>query len=159
MNQISLIGRLTKQPQIEYSNQGIGRLVFILAVRRDYKNRQTNQYETDFIRCVAWNQTAKLITDFVAKGQQIGLTGRLETRSFENQSGERIFVSEVMVRDVTLLGRGNANGANSITNQQPIQQEEQTSQLSNPTENMMNDMEVAMDFENPFDEQSREQQR
>lgn len=155
MNQISLIGRLTKQPQIEYSNQGTGRLVFTLAVRRDYKNRQTNQYETDFIRCIAWNQTAKLITDFAAKGQQIGVTGRLETRSYENQSGERVFISEVMVRDITLLDRGNNNSSNSVTNQQPIKQDNQPGQFSNP----ISGMEFTTDFENPFDEQSRDQQR
>lgn len=105
MNNVTLIGRLTKHVTLQYTHQGGTPVVnFTVAVRRDFKDKQTGQYETDFIRCVAWGKQAELLSRYVDKGNQLGLQGRLQTRSYQNaQTGQTVYLTEVLVQEVTFL--------------------------------------------------------
>ena len=99
MNNVSLIGNLTKDPVIKVA--GDAKVAnFTLAVRRTAD-------KADFINCVAWRKTADLIEAYVKKGQQIGVIGSVETRNYDGADGKKVYVTEVNVREVTLLSRKN----------------------------------------------------
>jgi single-strand DNA-binding protein len=102
MNQISLIGRLTKASELKYTQAGVAVASFTLAVDRQFKNKN-GEKEADFINCVAWKHTAEAIANFTDKGHRIGITGRIQTRNYENNEGKRIFVTEVVAEQVTFL--------------------------------------------------------
>lgn len=99
MNNVSLIGNLTKDPVIKVA--GDAKVAnFTLAVRR-------TSDKADFINCVAWRKTADLIESYVKKGQQIGVVGSIETRNYDGADGRKVYVTEVNVKDITLLSRKN----------------------------------------------------
>ena len=96
MNNVALIGRVTKGIELKKSATGKSVTNFTLAVRRDKEN-------TDFINCVAWNGTADLLYNYVKKGHRIGLNGRLQTRKYEDNTGRKVYVTEVIANSVELL--------------------------------------------------------
>ena len=99
MNNVSLIGNLTKDPVIKVA--GDAKVAnFTLAVRRTAD-------KADFINCVAWRKTADLMEAYVKKGQQIGVVGAIETRSYDGADGRKVYVTEVNVKDITLLSKKN----------------------------------------------------
>lgn len=102
INNTVLVGRLTKDPDIRYTQSGVAVVSFTLAVDRRFKNQQ-GERETDFIMCVAWRKTAEIIGQYCHKGSQIGVEGSIQTRNYENQQGQRIYVTEVNVENITLL--------------------------------------------------------
>ena len=123
MNTVNLVGRLTKHITLQFTNQNAVPVAhFTLAVRRDFKDKQTGKYEADFIRCVAWGNQAKFLADHVAKGQQVALMGRLNTRSYEDQqTGQTVYVTEVQVREITLVDWNTSTApASSGTDQAPV---------------------------------------
>ena len=87
MNNVNLIGRLTKAPELKQTASNTNVLTGTLAVNRTFKN-QNGERETDFINIVAWRQTAEIIAQYCGKGSQIGVTGRIQTRNYENQQGQ-----------------------------------------------------------------------
>ena len=92
MNQINLIGRTTKTPELRKTQSGTSVTSFTLAVDRRDKDKNT-----DFISCVAWSKTAEIINDYVGKGQLIGVTGRLQIRSYTDKEGNKRTAAEVIV--------------------------------------------------------------
>ena len=109
LNNVSLVGRLTKDPNIrQVGNNGSQTASFTLAVDRNYKNQQGKR-EADFIQCVAWNKTAELIGQYFHKGSPIGVEGRIQTRNYENKNGDRVYVTEVMINNITFLPGTNSN--------------------------------------------------
>ncbi|OWW45818.1 single-stranded DNA-binding protein [Enterococcus hirae 88-15-E09] len=102
INNVVLVGRLTKDPDIRNTQQGTEIASFTLAVNRNFKDQNGNR-EADFINCVAWRKTAELIRNHVSKGQQIGVVGRVQTRSYDNQQGQKVFVTEVIVSEIQFL--------------------------------------------------------
>ncbi|HPA44399.1 MAG TPA: single-stranded DNA-binding protein [bacterium] len=110
MNHIVLIGRLTRDPEMKYTNSGVALVRFSLAVDRRFKNAQ-GERETDFINLVAWRKTAELINQYVKKGEQIAVQGSLQMRKYQTQQGENRTVYEVVVDDMRFLGsRGGSSG-------------------------------------------------
>lgn len=99
MNNTNLIGRLTAKPEIRQTESGVSRSTFTLAVPRTY-----NRDETDFINCVAWRNSAEILDKYCDKGSQIGVTGRIQTRTYDAQDGSKRYVTEVIVESLTLLG-------------------------------------------------------
>ena len=122
MNNVNLIGRLTKAPELKQTASNTNVLTGTLAVNRTFKN-QNGERETDFINIVAWRQTAEIIAQYCGKGSQIGVTGRIQTRNYENQQGQRVYVTEVVAEHVDLLDSKNDNqqGQSNSYNQQPQQ--------------------------------------
>ena len=102
MNSVNLIGRLSNSPEIRHTanNQVVCR--FTLAVTRRFKN-QAGDYEADFINCVAFGKTAELIGNYVEKGQQLAVEGRIQTGSYTAQDGSKRYTFDVVVENITFI--------------------------------------------------------
>ncbi|AGF87324.1 TPA: single-stranded DNA-binding protein [Streptococcus suis] len=102
INNVVLVGRMTRDAELRYtpSNQAVA--TFTLAVNRNFKN-QDGEREADFINCVIWRQQAENLANWVKKGALIGVTGRIQTRSYDNQQGQRVYVTEVVAESFQLL--------------------------------------------------------
>lgn len=110
INNVTLVGRLVRDPELKNTAQGIANVSFTLAVNRNYKNDQ-GQREADFINIVIWRKQAELLAQYATKGALIGITGRIQTRNYENQQGQRIYVTEVVADNFQLLeSRGAQQG-------------------------------------------------
>ncbi|HHA6402407.1 TPA: single-stranded DNA-binding protein, partial [Staphylococcus aureus] len=117
MNTVNLIGNLVADPELKGQNNNV--VNFAIAVQRLFKNKQTNEYETDFIRCVAFGKTAEIIANNFTKGNKIGITGSIQTGSYENNQGQKVFTTDIAVNNITFVERKN-NGQSS--NQQQNRQ-------------------------------------
>ena len=109
LNNISLVGRLTKDVELRYTPSNVAVATFTLAVNRTFKN-ENGEREADFINCVMWRQQAENLASWAKKGALIGITGRIQTRSYDNQQGQRVYVTEVVAEQFQLLeskGQGN----------------------------------------------------
>ena len=102
MNHVSLIGRLTKEPELRYTTSGAAVASGTIAVNRDFTNAN-GERESDFINFVIWRKAAENFVTMTAKGSQVGLEGSWQTRSYENQQGQRVYVSELVVSNFTLV--------------------------------------------------------
>lgn len=108
INRTVLVGRLTNDPELKYTGNGVAVATFTVAVNRQFTNSQ-GEREADFIRCVIWNKTAENFCNFTRKGSLVGIDGRIQTRSYENQQGTRIYVTEVVAENFSLLESKNSN--------------------------------------------------
>lgn len=115
LNRVVLTGRLTKDPEIRYTNSGTAVATFTLAVDRQFKN-QNNEREADFIQCVVWRKNAENFANFTHKGSLVGVDGRVSTRNYENNQGQRVYVTEVTVDNFALLESRNQSQENSNQN-------------------------------------------
>ena len=102
MNKIILIGRLVNDTELKVLNNGTNYVQGTIAVNRNYKNSEGN-YEADFIDFSAFGLTAELINKYFVKGDRIGIIGRLQSRSYTNQQGQKIIVREVIVENIEFL--------------------------------------------------------
>ncbi|WP_394139578.1 single-stranded DNA-binding protein [Cytobacillus oceanisediminis] len=115
MNRTVLVGRLTKDPELRYTPNGVPTASFTLAVNRSFKNAQ-GETEADFINCVVWRKPAENVANFLKKGSLAGVDGRIQTRSYEGQDGKRVYVTEVQAESVQFLepkGNGSSQQNNS----------------------------------------------
>ncbi|MBN4724466.1 single-stranded DNA-binding protein, partial [Escherichia coli] len=104
--------RLTKDPELRYTPSGAAVAKFTLAVNRTFTN-QSGEREADFINCVTWRRQAENVANFLKKGSLAGVDGRLQTRNYENQQGQRVFVTEVQAESVQFLEPKNNGGSGS----------------------------------------------
>ncbi|MGG4125049.1 single-stranded DNA-binding protein [Bacillus licheniformis] len=111
INRVVLCGRLTRDPDLRFVGDGKPVVSFTIAVNRTFKN-QNGETEADFINCVAW-RNAENIAKFLKKGSMTGVDGRLQTRSYDDQSGRRVFVTEVNVESVQFLDPNGSGQADS----------------------------------------------
>ncbi|MGJ0915769.1 single-stranded DNA-binding protein [Enterococcus avium] len=102
INNVVLVGRLTKDPDLRYTASGTGVATFTLAVNRNFTNQDGNR-DADFINCVIWRKSAETLANYAKKGTLLGVTGRIQTRSYENQQGQRVYVTEVVAENFQLL--------------------------------------------------------
>jgi len=107
INRVILVGRLTRDPELRYTPSGVANCSFTLAVDRQFKNAQ-GEKEADFINVVAWRQTAELCAQYLKKASQTGIDGRLQTRSYDNKEGKRVYVTEVVAENVEFLSPSNS---------------------------------------------------
>jgi single-strand DNA-binding protein len=112
LNNVTIAGRLTRDPDLKYTPNGVAHVSFTVAVNRPYKNQQTNEYEADFINTVAWRGLAETIANHFKKGDEIGGIGAIRTRSYENQEGKRVFVTEVVMETMSFGQKAQGNGGN-----------------------------------------------
>lgn len=119
INNVVLIGRLTRDAELRYTPSNIAVATFNLAVNRNFKNDNGNR-EADFINVVMWRQQAENFANWVKKGNLVGITGRIQTRSYDNQQGQRVYVTEVVAESFQILEKkdNSANNA-SMENQIP----------------------------------------
>ena len=102
INNTTLVGRMTKNPELRYTGSGIAVISFSLAVERNYTNAQ-GERETDFIMCQAWRGTAETVAKFAVKGSLIGITGAIQTRNYQNNNGQTVYITEVIVNNFQML--------------------------------------------------------
>jgi len=100
LNRVILIGRLTKDPELRYTQTGIATATFTLAVDRTF-NRE--EREADFIPIVTWRQTAEACANYLRKGHRTAVEGRIQPRNYENNEGRRVYVTEVIADNVRFL--------------------------------------------------------
>lgn len=114
INRAILLGRLTKEPELRYTPSGIAVATFTLAVERRMANQQ-GERETEFIPVVVWRQLAESCAQYLKKGQQAAVEGRIQVRNYENKEGRRVYVTEIVAENVQFLGggQGQSNGGQS----------------------------------------------
>ena len=102
INNVVLVGRMTRDAELRYtpSNQAVA--TFTLAVNRNFKN-QNGEREADFINCVIWRQQAENLANWAKKCTLVGVTGRIQTRNYENQQGQRVYVTEIVADNFQIL--------------------------------------------------------
>ena len=115
INNVVLIGRLTKDPELKYTQTGIATTRFTLAVNRPFKN-QNGENEADFINIQVWRKQAENVANYLKKGSLAGVTGRIQTGSYENQQGQRIYTTDVVADSVQFL-EPKGNGGQQQTKQ------------------------------------------
>lgn len=115
INTVVLIGRLTKDPILRYTQNGIAVASFTIAVNR-IKSGSNGQQEADFVNCVAWRKQAENLCNFMIKGDAVGIDGRIQTRSYDGQDGNRVFVTEVVAEQVQFLTSKKKDGNQSQGN-------------------------------------------
>lgn len=122
INRVVLVGRLTKDPELKYTQTGVAVTRFTLAVNRTFSS-QSGEREADFINCVTWRKQAENTANFLKKGSLAGIEGRIQTSSFEGQDGKRVFMTEVVADSVQFLEPRNNNAENvpSASNNPPRQ--------------------------------------
>ena len=119
INNVVLIGRLTRDVELRYTPTNVAVATFTLAVNRNFKNAD-GEREADFINCIMWRQQAENLANWTKKGMLVGITGRIQTRSYENQQGQRVYVTEVVAESFQVLEkRDNAANKSSLDNQMP----------------------------------------
>ena len=109
MNNFNCIGRIVKDLEVKTSQGGTTVLNNTVAINRPFKNKQTGEREADFINFVAFGKTAEIIAQYHQKGSLIGLTGRMQSRSYENSNGQKVFVTELVVNEMHFTGSNNAS--------------------------------------------------
>ncbi|HEM6189494.1 TPA: single-stranded DNA-binding protein [Streptococcus suis] len=119
INNVVLIGRLTRDVELRYTPNNVAVGAFTLAVNRNFKNAAGDR-EADFINCVMWRQQAENLANWTKKGHLIAITGRIQTRSYDNQQGQRVYVTEVVAESFQVLEkRDNSANYSSIDEQMP----------------------------------------
>lgn len=114
MNKAILIGRLTKDPEIRYSQSGVAVCNFTVAIDRKYNDQNGNK-QTDFLNCVAWRERAEFIDNYFTKGRRIGVEGTIQTRDYQAQDGTKRYVTEILVESVEFVD-SNPNSQNGNVN-------------------------------------------
>ena len=130
INNLTLVGRLTKDVELKYTpaNQAVAQ--FTLAVNRTFKNAN-GEREADFINCVIWRQAAENLANWAKKGALIGITGRIQVRNYENQQGQRVYITEVIAENFQML--------ESRSQQQEQQQSQPQQRTAAPQQNKQPD--------------------
>ncbi|HFU4363495.1 TPA: single-stranded DNA-binding protein [Streptococcus suis] len=119
INNVTLIGRLTRDVELRYTPNNVAVGAFTLAVNRNFKNAAGDR-EADFVNCVIWNKQAENLANWTKKGHLIGITGRIQTRSYDNQQGQRVYVTEVVAESFQILEkRDNSANYSSMDEQMP----------------------------------------
>ncbi|MED4403908.1 single-stranded DNA-binding protein [Metabacillus fastidiosus] len=103
INQVTLVGRLTKDPEVRYTANGAPVANITLAVNRQFKNA-AGIIDTDFVNCTIWHRTAENTANYCRKGSIVGITGRIQTRNYDNAEGQRVYVTEVVADSVRFMG-------------------------------------------------------
>ena len=114
MNLILLIGRLTADPELRYTNTGTAVASFTLAV--DRPQRKDHEKETDFVNIVVWGKSGENCAQYLGKGRQAAIEGRLQIRSYENRDGQKVRVAEVVANNVQFLDRANSGNGSTGNN-------------------------------------------
>lgn len=134
LNRVVLVGRLTKDPEFRTTPSGVDVATFTLAVNRNFKSKNGEQ-QADFINCVVFRKQAENVNNYLNKGSLAGIDGRLQSRSYENKEGQRVFVTEVVCDSVQFLEPKNAQASNNNQSNNQVQQREKALQDNNPFNN------------------------
>lgn len=112
MNKVVLIGRLTKDPELRYT-PGTGMAVTTVTLAVDRFNASTKQREADFISVVIWGKQAENTANYMSKGSQMAISGRIQTRSYDAKDGTKRYITEVVAQEVSFLSKGKDNNSST----------------------------------------------
>lgn len=145
INNVVLVGRLTREIELRQTQTGVPVANFTLACDRNFKNNDGST-STDFINCVIWRKKAEVLAQYTRKGTLIGIVGSIQTRNYENNQGQRVYITEVSVQDFTFLE------PKSVTEQRPRQENSYSNYNSNFNSNFnnQNPFEISYNNDNPF---------
>ncbi len=116
MNKVFLIGRLTRDPELRYTGNNTAVASFTIAVNRTYTN-QAGEREADFIPVVVWRRQAESVKNYLSQGSQVAVEGRIQVRNYDDQNGQRRYVTEVIADSVEFIGsRRDNNNQSAATN-------------------------------------------
>lgn len=118
MNRVTLVGRLTKDPELKRTSSDIPYVQFTLAVNRNYQNKN-GEKQADFISCIAWRGTAELLSKYIRKGGQIGIDGSIQTRTYDDQNGVKHYITEVVCDNIYFLEPKKNDDVGSFDYNQP----------------------------------------
>lgn len=158
LNRVVLVGRLTKDPDLRYTASGVAVANFTIAVNRPFSNQQ-GEREADFINCVIWRKPAENLANYMSKGSLIGVDGRIQTRSYDNQEGKRVYVTEIAADSVQFLESRNGKGQSpqnsgqgsgdyqdrQYQNQQPVSSQSQYNQPTGSPNDHMEPIDISDD--------------
>lgn len=130
INNVVLVGRLTKDPELRYTPSGVANCRFTVAANRPFKS-ENGEAEADFINCVAWRKQAENLANFMRKGAQIGVIGRIQTGSYE-KDGARVYTTDVVAESIQFLESRNANSEGGQAPQQQSYQQPPQNQQQAP---------------------------
>jgi single-strand DNA-binding protein len=102
INQVTLVGRLTKDPDLKSTTEGTPVTQVTLAVNRNFRNHN-GEIDADFIQCTLWRKAAENTAQYCRRGSVVGITGRLQTRHYDNREGKKIYVTEVVAESIRFL--------------------------------------------------------
>lgn len=143
INRVVLVGRMTRDPELRRTPQGDAVTSFTLAVNRNYTSRD-GQQQADFINCVVWRKPAENVERYCSKGSLVGVEGRIQTRSYDNTQGQRVYVTEVICDSVQFL----ETRAAREKNQAQMQMQQPQPQQSNDNFYNMKTVELEKEFDN-----------
>ena len=115
MNKVFLIGRLTRDPELRYTGSNTAVATFSLAVNRNFAN-QNGEREADFINIVVWRKQAENVKNYLSQGSQVAIDGRIQTRSYDDNNGQKRYVTEVVADNVEFLGSKSSQSNSGNTN-------------------------------------------
>ena len=119
MNKVVLIGRLTRDPELRYTGSNTPVATFSLAVNRNFSN-QNGEREADFINIVVWRKQAENVKNYLTQGSQVAVEGRIQTRTYDDQNGQKRYITEVVADNVEFLGsKGSSNNSNNMNSSAP----------------------------------------
>lgn len=133
MNKVVLIGRLSRDPELRYTSNNTPVCQINVAVSRPVA--QGKEPETDFINVTIWNKQAENLVKYVKKGNQIAIEGKIQTRSYDNEEGKKVYVTEVLANHVEFIG----NNSNKTNDNQTQVQDNKTSYTVEEIDNMLSD--------------------
>lgn len=114
MNNLSMIGNLGKDPELRYTGSGMAVVNITLAVQRAFKNKQTNEYETDWFNCTAFSKTAEIISNNFQKGSKIAISGSLQNNNYTKDDGTKVYRDVIVINNITFIeSKGNQPNNNS----------------------------------------------
>ncbi len=128
MNKVQLVGRLTKDPEMKLTSNQTQYCNFTIAVDRRFKDAN-GQRQTDFINCVAWRQTAVFIQKYFGKGSRIGIAGSIQTRQYDDQDGQKHFITEVLAEEAEFVDSASKSDATQPAEPQAQAEAEPTGSL------------------------------
>ena len=130
MNKVFLIGRLVRDPELRYTGSNIAVATFSIAVNRPFSS-QNGERETDFINIVVWRKQAENVKNYLNQGSQVAIDGRIQTRSYDDQNGQKRYVVEVVADDVQFLDTKASNERRQSQNNNGYQQDVNPYDFSN----------------------------
>ena len=148
LNKVTLMGRLTRDPELKYTPNNVPVVAFTIAVDRNFA-RQGEQRATDFINCVAWRNQAEFLSKYFVKGQLLALSGSIQTRQYDDKDGKRVYITEVVTDEIHFAERRNDSSAPSAP-QQSAPQVHQTAPAEAPKQPVDDFVLLPDDDELPF---------
>lgn len=131
INSVTLVGRLTKEPELRKTQTGLSVMSFTVACDRDRKDAQGNKV-TDYVNCVAWRQSADFLAQYAVKGSLVAVNGRIETRTYDKNDGTRGYATEVVADNVNILDNRKQMQGAQVQGTQPVQAQQPQTMYQQP---------------------------